>query len=84
MSPSENCFGLSTSARQDDQAGARAEDRLALAWNFSRAGTKSHASISLSRVVDSAARHDEAIDLVELERLAHLDRLHAALLSARA
>src|SRR5262249_36518359 len=27
-----------------------------------------------------AARHDETVDLVELERLAHLDRLHAALL----
>src|SRR5258705_14002410 len=53
MSPSENCRGLSTSrARMMSPAHVPKIGRPR-PWNFSRAGAKSQASMSLSKVVDS-------------------------------
>ena len=53
MSPSENCRGLSTSRARMMRPAQVPKIGLPPAWNFSMAGAKSHASMSLSRVVDS-------------------------------
>src|SRR5882724_10401671 len=53
MSPSESCLGLSTSRARMMRPAHVPKIGLPPLWSFSMAGTKSHASMSFSRVVDS-------------------------------
>src|SRR5262245_48365073 len=51
MNPSDGCFGLSTSRARRMSPAQVPMTGLPAAWNFSRAGTNSHSSRSLSSVV---------------------------------
>src|SRR5205807_3359508 len=67
-------------AGQDDEAGARPEDRLPRAVELLQRGHEIPRVDELEQGRGLTTWHDEPIDLVELDRLAHLDRLDAALL----
>src|SRR5262249_43376434 len=61
-------------SRQEDEPRARAEDRLAGAVEFLERGHEAPGVRELEQGRGLTTRHDEPVDLVELLRLAHLDR----------
>src|SRR5262249_8847961 len=78
--PERELFGALDLPRQEDEPRTRSEDRLASAVKLLERRHEAPAVHELEQGRGLTTGHDEPIDLVELDRLAHLDRFDPALL----